>query len=136
MRRSATAELDPDSATVTLAESGEANMTLALCGLKPKTTDPYLASWRKRVVPTLGHLPIRMITNGAVDRAVHGWITDECSTSTVKNSLAVLVRVLEQAVRDGLISQNPAPVVGWQRLYKQAEDELDDPRSLALPRWA
>ena len=76
-----------------------------------------------------------MITNGAVDRAVHGWIADECSRSTVKNSLAVLVRVMEQAVRDGLIQRNPAQLTGWQREYQRAEDELDDPRSLALPDW-
>jgi hypothetical protein len=35
-----------------------------------------------------------MITTGAVDPAVHGWIADECSRSTVKNSLVVLVRVM------------------------------------------
>lgn len=77
-----------------------------------------------------------MITNGSVDRAVHGWITDQCSKSTVKNSIAVLVRVMEQAVRDGIIDRNPARVTGWQQEYKRAEDELDDPRSLALPDWA
>jgi hypothetical protein len=77
-----------------------------------------------------------MITNGAVDRGVHGWIADECSRSTVKNSLAILVRVAEQAVRDGIIDRNPAKVTGWQREYKRAEDELDDPRTLALPNWA
>lgn len=110
-------------------------MTLALRGLESKTTDPYLAGWRKRVVPTLGHLAVSMITNGAVDRAVHGWIADECGRSTVKNTLAVLVRVMEQAVRDGLIDRNPAHVTGWQQEYKRAEDELDDPRSLALPDW-
>ena len=76
-----------------------------------------------------------MITNGAVDRAVSGWIADECSRSTVKNSLAALVRVMEQAVRDGIIDRNPARVSGWQREYQRAEDELDDPRSLALPDW-
>jgi hypothetical protein len=96
-----------------------------------KTTHPYLAGWRKRVVPTLGHLPLTMITNGAVDRAVHGWIADECSRSTVKNSVAVLVRVMEQALRDGIIDRNPARVTGWQL----AEDELEDPRALALPDW-
>jgi integrase len=110
-------------------------MKLALRGLEGKTTDPYLAGWRKRVVPSLGHLPITMITNGAVDRAVHAWIADDCSRSTVKNSLAVLVRVMEQALRDGIIDRNPARVSGWQREYKLAEDELDDPRSLALPDW-
>ena len=95
-----------------------------------------MAGWRRRVVPTLGHLAVRMITNGAVDRAVHGWIADECSRSTVKNSLAVLVRVLEQAVRDGVIDRNPARVTGWQHEFRKAEDELDDPRALALPDWA
>jgi integrase len=53
----------------------------------------------------------------------------------VKNSLAVLVRIMEQAVRDGLVDVNPARVSGWQQEYKRAEDELDDPRSLALSGW-
>jgi integrase len=120
---------------MTLAEYGDAVMPLALRGLESKTLDPYLAGWRKRVVPALGHLPIRMLSHGAVDRAVHGWIADQCSRSTVKNSIAVLVRVMEQAVRDGLTERNPAHVVGWQREYQLAEDELHDPRSLALPDW-
>jgi hypothetical protein len=120
---------------MTLAIYGDSVMPLALRGLEGKTLDPYLAGWRKRVVPALGHLPLRMITNGAVDRAVHGWIAEQCSRSTVKNSLAVLVRIMEQAVRDGIMDRNPARVVGWQRDYQRAEDELDDPRSLALPDW-
>jgi integrase len=135
MGRAAARGVDPNIATTTLSDYGQANMTLALRGLELKTTDPYLAGWRKRVVPTLGHLPMTMITNGAVDRAVHRWIVDEGSRSTVKNSLAVLVRVMEQAVRDGIIDRNPARVTGWQRQYKLAEDELDDPRALALPDW-
>jgi integrase len=126
----------PQASFLFVVEYGDANMTLALRGLEAKTTDPYLAGWRKRVVPSLGHLPVSMITNGAVDRAVHAWIVDECSRSTVKNSLAVLVRVMEQAVRDGIIDRNPARVSGWQHEYKKAEDELDDPRSLALPDWS
>ena len=96
---------------------------------------PIGSGWRKRVIPSLGHLAVRMITNGSVDRTVHAWIADECSRSTVKNSLAVLVRVMEQAVRDGIIDRNPARVTGWQHEYQRAEDELDDPRSLALPGW-
>jgi integrase len=77
--------------------------------------------------------PLRRV--GSVDRTVHAWIADECSRSTVKNSLAVLVRVMEQAVRDGIIDRNPARVTGWQHEYQRAEDELDDPRSPALPGW-
>jgi integrase len=135
MRQFAGRGIDPNTVTTTLSEYGTANLKLALRGLEGKTTDPYLAGWRKRVVPSLGHLPITMITNGAVDRVVHAWIADDCSRSTVKNSLAVLVRVMEQALRDGIIDRNPARVSGWQREYKLAEDELDDPRSLALPDW-
>lgn len=135
MERLARGGVDPRLATATLAEYGESVMRLALRGLEAKTLDPYMAGWRKRVIPALGHLPVRMITNGAVDRVICGWIADGCSRSTVKNSLAMLVRIMEQAVRDGILDRNPARVTGWQREYRLAEDELDDPRALALPDW-
>jgi hypothetical protein len=135
MIRAASGGLNLAAATRRLADYGNDVMPLATRGLERKTLDPYLAGWRLRVVPTLGHIPTRMITNGVVHRAVYGWIADECSRSTVKNTLAILVRVLEQAVRDGVVDHNVARVTGWQREYQQAEDELDDPRSLALPDW-
>jgi integrase len=135
MRDMSRAGVDLSMAVKTLGEYGEAVMHLAVRGLEKKTLDPYMAGWHKRVVPDLGHLAVRMVTYGAVDRAVHGWIADGCSRSTIKNSLAVLVRVLEQAVRDGIIEHNRARITGWQREYQLAEDELDDPRSLALPNW-
>ncbi|WP_413966426.1 site-specific integrase [Actinacidiphila polyblastidii] len=136
LHTSAARGIDPTAATQTLAEYGNTHMTLALRGLEPKTTDPYLAGWRLRVVPALGHLPVTMVTNGAVDRTTYAWIADGEGRSTVKNTLAVLVRVMEQAVRDGLITANPARIRGWQRQYQLAEDELDDPRALALRNWA
>ena len=135
MIRAANGGINPAAATQRLAEYGADVMPLAIRGLERKTLDPYLAGWRLRVVPTLGHIPTAMITNGVVDRAVYSWIEDECSRSTVKNTLAILVRVLEQAMRDGLVDHNVARVKGWQREYQRAEDELDDPRSLALPSW-
>jgi hypothetical protein len=133
MKRAAAGGVDPLAAVMSLGEYGATNMGLALRGLESKTTDPYLAGWRKRVLPTLGHLPVRMITNGAIDRAVYSWIADGCGKSTIKNTLGVLVRVMEQAVRDGIIDRNPARVTGWQREYARAEDELDDPRSWPYP---
>lgn len=131
----AQAGLSPSLATMKLADYGEANMDLALRGLELKTHDPYLSGWRQRVVPALGHVPVRMITNGAIDRTAQHWIADELSRSRVKNTIAVLVRVMEQAVRDCLIKVNPARITGWQKLYKQADDELHDPRTPALPDW-
>ncbi len=127
--------ITPATATLTLAEYGAEVWDLAMRGLEIKSLDPYRAGWRLRVMPSLGHIPVQMVVNGLVDRAVYSWIADECGRSTVKNSLAVLVRVMEQAVRDGLVDVNPARVTGWQQEYKRAEDELDDPRSLALRDW-
>ncbi|CAN1494661.1 XerC Integrase [Mycobacteriaceae bacterium] len=124
--------VDPHVAAMTVAEYGTANMQLALRGIARKTTDPYLAGWRKRVVPVLGHLPLTMVSNGIVDRAIKAWISDGASRSTVKSSLAVLVLVMEQAVRDEIIERNPSRVFGWQRQYELVEDEVDDPRALAL----
>lgn len=65
MQRFARAGVRPETAITTLAEYGESVMRLGLRGLEPKTLDPYLAGWRRRIVPTLGHLAVSMVTNGA-----------------------------------------------------------------------
>ncbi|GAA4992360.1 site-specific integrase [Yinghuangia aomiensis] len=136
MEKSAARGVTPETATMSLAEYGDSVWDLAMRGLEAKTLVPYSAGWRLRVVPALGHLTPQTITAGAADRVVLAWIAEEVGRSTVKNSLAALVRVMQQAVRDGLIDTNPARVVGWQQLYRQAEDEADDPRSLALQDWS
>jgi len=48
-----------------------------------------------------------MITAGLVDRAIDEW-EQHYGRSTVKNSVAALVLVLDEAVRDGIITRNPA----------------------------
>ena len=127
--------VDPKTATATLAEYGNTHWDTAMRGIEPKTLDPYRAGWRRRVVPTLGHLPVAMITTGLADRAVTGWIANGCGESTIKNTLAALARVLDQAVRDEVIDRNRVDVSGWRRQLARHEDELDDPRALALPDW-
>ena len=71
-------------------------MDLILRGLETKTHSPYLCGWRLRLLPTLGHLPPALITAGAVDRAVHHCITDQTGLSTIKSTLAILVRTLNK----------------------------------------
>ncbi|MBF6298994.1 site-specific integrase [Nocardia amamiensis] len=128
--------VDPKTATATLAEYGNAHWDTAMRGVEPKTLDPYRAGWRLRIVPTLGHLPVTMITTGLADRAVSAWIADGCGESTIKNTLAALGRVMDQAVRDEVIDRNRVDVGGWQRQLAKHEDELDNPRALALPDWS
>jgi integrase len=104
-------------------------------GIDPTSTfDPYAAGLRRRVLPVLGHLPVGMITAGLVDRAIDGWEAEH-SRSTVKNSVAALVLVLDEAVRDGLIARNPGRDRARRRTVgRSSEAEVSGgPRELALP---
>ena len=101
----------------------------------PILLDGLKITGRVRPLQVIHRFQALLISTGTVDRAVQGWIADGASRSTVKNSLAMLVRVMEQALRDGIVERNPARISGWQRDYQRVEDELDDPRSLALPDW-
>lgn len=136
METAAARGVNPRTATATLAEYGDSNLELAFRGLEPKTvSDAYSPAWRLRIKPTVGHLPVTMITGGVVDRAVTNWITDGCSKTRVKNALAAFSRVMEQAVRDELVDRNPVQAPGWQKQFARIEDELEDPRQLALRDW-
>lgn len=54
---------------------------------------------RGRILPALGHLPIRSITTRMIDRTVDAWeIT--LSPSTLKNTIAALTRARDEAARD------------------------------------
>ena len=136
LQRKAEGGVSPGTAKTTLADYGRSVWNLAMRGLEDKTMDPYSAGWRKLVVPSIGHFELRKLSNGIVDRAIHSWIADGVGRSSVKNAIAALVRVTEQALRDGLIDSNPSHVVGWQRQYQEVEAELQNPRSLALPDFA
>ena len=98
------------------------------------TFDPYSAGLRLRVLPDLGHLAVGMLTAGLIDRAIDRW-EKAYSVSTVKNTVAALVLVLDEAVRDGLLPRNPAKDrarrsrVGHARAHRDGSD----PRDLALP---
>lgn len=107
-------------------------------GIDPTSTyDPYSAGLKRRVVPTLGHLPISMISAGLVDRAIDEW-EQRYGRSTVKNSVAALVLVLDEAVRDGIIMRNPAKDRARRRTVGRSPSatELASPLDLALPDMA
>ena len=135
MKRAASQGITPHTFDMTLAEYGQSVWDLSMRGLEENSVALYEQGWRLRVVPAMGHIKVTAITNGITDRVLCTWVDEEVGRSTIKNTLAGLVRVMEQAVRDGLITHNPSHMSGWQRIYRQIEDELDDPRALALPGW-
>jgi len=71
------------------------------------TASGYRAGLRLRVLPTLGHLQVRRITTGAIDRSIDRWEAEH-SSSTLKSTIAALTRVPDEAVRDDVITRNPA----------------------------
>lgn len=70
------------------------------------TSSGYRAGLRLRALPTLGDLRIREITTGIVDLSIDRWEIEH-SRSTLKNTIAALTRVLDEAVRDEIITRNP-----------------------------
>ena len=104
-------------------------------GLDPTSTaDGYKVGLRLRVLPALGHLPLSQITAGMIDRTIDGWETRH-SASTIKNTIAPLVRILDEAVRDDLIANNPGRQRSRRSLGKSAlsvTEEDTSPRTHAL----
>ncbi|SDU74904.1 tyrosine-type recombinase/integrase [Jiangella alkaliphila] len=104
---------------------------------KTSTLGVYSAGLRLRVIPTLGHLPVNMITAGLIDRVIDDWEDKGIGGSTIKNTIASLVLVLNEAKRDELIDRNPADdrarrtAVG--RRTGDDEEEAPNPRDFALP---
>ena len=106
-------------------------------GLDPTSTaDGYKVGLRLRVLPALGHLPLSQITAGMIDRTIDDWEKAH-SPSTIKNTIAPLVRVLDEAVRDGLIQINPAKNRAKRSLNRNAfrgqSAEQSSPRAHAIP---
>lgn len=104
MRSHAGGATDP---LVTLADYANRIGDRFLRGVDPTSTaSGYRAGFRLRVLPELGHIRVREITAGLIDRTIDGWETCH-SRSTLKNTLAAVTRVLDEAVRDDLITRNP-----------------------------
>ncbi len=76
----------------------------------------------------LGHFRVRDITTGLVDRAIDTWETTH-SRSTLKNTIAALTRVLDEAVRDDLITRNPVR----DRADRRYRAHLELPHTKLIP---
>ena len=92
---------------ISLRDYTERIGTRYLRGLDPTSTaSNYRGAIKLRVLTALGHLPIRSITTGTIDRTIDAW-EYTCSSATLKNTIAALTRVLDEAVRDDIITTNP-----------------------------
>jgi integrase len=96
------------------------------------TGEGYEAGLRLRVLPALGHIQVAKITPGMIDRTIDEWET-KYSPSLIKNSISPLVRVLDEALRDDVISANPARNRARRSLNKNAQQKAGALRAHAIP---
>jgi integrase len=75
--------------------------------LNPHTRLGYETAWRLRIEPRFGSMPVRRIKPSHVDDWVADMIEQGLSVSKITESLGVLKRVLDRAVRDRVIAANP-----------------------------
>ena len=102
-------------------------------GLDPTSTaELYDTGLRLRVLPALGHIRVAKISAGMIDRTIDAWEAEH-SASTIKNSIAPLVRVLDEAVRDDIIPINPAKHRARRNLGKHVTHTTGALRQYALP---
>jgi len=118
MRTSSTRFVDP---LITLNDYARSIGDRFLRGVDPTSTaSGYRAGLLLRVIPRLGHMRVRGITTGLVDRAIDSWEPAH-SRSTLKGTIAALTRVLDEAVRDDLIARNPVRDRADRRYHQNIE---------------
>jgi len=99
------------------------------------TAKLYDAGLRLRVLPALGHIRVSKISAGMIDRAIDRWET-QLSPSLIKNSIAPLVRVLDEATRDDIIALNPAKHRARRSFNKNISRGTGTLRTHAIPDLA
>jgi integrase len=122
--------------TVTLTEYAASIGDRWKRGLDPTSTaENYDSGLLLRVLPALGHIQVVKLTAGMIDRTIDIWET-KYSASTIKNSIAPLVRVLDEAVRDDIITINPAKHRARRSFHKQITNGTGTLRAHAIPDLA
>jgi integrase len=130
--------LDPPPAAVpTFAEYAERWLTnVATIRCQSSTLEQYRVRVRLRLLPHLGPLPLTAVTRERIKATLAAEIkagthrhrkrpattTEPVSASTVRQALFTLCAILNSAVEDGLIQNNPAARFG--RLAKTGETEV------------
>ena len=115
--------VDPRAGVVSLNEY--ADRWLPTRDLRPRTRQLYDHLLERRIAPTFGPTPVNRITTEAV-RDWHGQVTREVSALQAAKAYRLLRAILNTAVADSLIIQNPCCIAG-------AGQERSPERPLAEP---
>lgn len=123
----------PTLGRVTIGELGEAWLTRRQAVMKPSGFRSFESAWRKHVVPRWGRVQLADVRY----TDVQAWVSELAarrSAVTVYRSHALLARVIDDAVRDRLITNNPARGVQLPRQRKRRNVYLSGEQLHALAR--
>lgn len=101
------AYVDPTDARITVSELGKDWLLEQKAVLKPSSMHPIESAWRVRVEPKWGRWPIGEIRHSDVRQWV-AELTSELGPVSVIRANGILAGILDVAVRDRRISDNPA----------------------------
>ncbi|WP_439594208.1 tyrosine-type recombinase/integrase [Microbacterium sp.] len=99
--------IDPTDARITVEELGEAWLKDQAAVLKPSSHHPLESAWRIHVAPAWGRRRVGTITHSEV----RAWVSELATTrgaTTVIRSYGILAAILDIAMRDRRIADNPA----------------------------
>jgi integrase len=93
----------------------------ALSGVEKKTLAEYRRYLSRDIVPVLGPVPLATLSRTDISKWVNQLRTDGASGKTIQNKVGFLSGCLNAAVREGLITANPATSI---RLPRTVEREM------------
>ena len=90
---------------------------------KPRTVELYESMFKRHILPALGHLRLSEITREQVRLLLASKAEAGLKRGTLKNIVAPLRQLLNQALEDGRIAGNPAARLGRQLSRLRSGDE-------------
>lgn len=121
--RVVTALADPGPASRTVAEQVEAHIA-ALTGVTEGTRSRYRRLLRLEIAPTFGDTPLAALNRAAVSGWVNAMSEQGLAGKTIKNRHSLLSAALTSAVREQLISWNPAEGLRMPRTDHLSDEKV------------
>ena len=105
--------------------------------LKPKTVEAYTQAVDNQLMPFFGRLLVDEITPAVIKDWII-WASGKWSKKTVNNARGCLNIILESAIDEGYIRQNPMRRIGGMKIEKKSRDLLtvDELRRIWHEKWA
>jgi len=115
----------------TVAEYAEKWLAENESRLRPSTIERYRNRLRLYILPDLGHRPIDEVTYSLVKDVILQRKKSGLARNTLKTGFTPLSAMLEEAIREGLVQQNPVHRLGWILKGTEQREDTKEPFTYA-----